>query len=240
MVVSRVRTDVRGFDDALGGGIPVGYVTVVSGAPGTMKSSFCYSILHHNALQEGRRSAYFTMEESRDILLQHMGELGLANGAEAKGMTVLDMGAIRKKMDFPKVRGGQWIELFKSYAEGIAETERISLLVLDSLDVLETMARFQDRRTDLYHLFEWLRDLGTTALIVSERPLDAPVEGRFDEEAYLADGIIHLALHPTSDLYVQRRVRCVKMRSTKHETGYYSLAFDEGRFEVTRAVGGIG
>jgi len=28
------------------------------------------------------------------------------------------------------------------------------------------------------------------------------------------------------------------MRSTRHETGYYALAFDEGKFEVTRAMGG--
>jgi hypothetical protein len=30
----------------------------------------------------------------------------------------------------------------------------------------------------------------------------------------------------------------VKMRSTKHETGYYALSFEEGGFEVTRAVTG--
>ena len=45
-------------------------------------------------------------------------------------------------------------------------------------------------------------------------------------------------MHPTSDMFVQRRVRVVKMRSTRHETGYYALSFDEGQFEVTRAVTG--
>jgi KaiC/GvpD/RAD55 family RecA-like ATPase len=239
MTVSRVKTYVRGFDEALGGGVPEGYVIVVSGAPGTMKSSFCYSILYNNAIREGRKSAYFTLEQGRDILLEHMGELGLADERASRNMNVLDMGSIRKNLNFLQARG-TWIELFKMYASEFAKAQKISLIVLDSLDVMETMARFQDRRTDLYYLFEWLRDLGTTTLVVSERPMDSPVEGRFDEEAYLADGIIQLGLHPTSDLYMQRRVRCVKMRSTKHETGYYSLVFDEGQFEVTRAVGGTG
>ena len=50
--------------------------------------------------------------------------------------------------------------------------------------------------------------------------------------------MIQLGLHPTTDLYVQRRLRCMKMRSTKHETGFYALTFDDGAFEVTRAVSG--
>jgi len=45
-------------------------------------------------------------------------------------------------------------------------------------------------------------------------------------------------MHPTSDLFIQRRLRVVKMRSTKHETGYYALTFEDGGFEVTRAVTG--
>ncbi|HEY4704717.1 MAG TPA: ATPase domain-containing protein [Thermoplasmata archaeon] len=237
MVVSRVKTYVRGFDDALNGGIPEGYVTLVSGAPGTMKSSLTFSILYNNALQEGRKSAYFTLEQSRGILLEHMHELGMTDEKAYKNLSVLDMGTVRKNLNFLQARG-TWIELFKMYASNFMKSEKISLLVLDSLDVLETMAKFQDRRTELYYLFEWLRDLGTTSLIISETSMESPVGGRYDEEAYLADGILHLGLHPTSDLYVQRRVRCVKMRSTKHETGFYALAFDEGKFEVTRAVSG--
>src|SRR6267143_2117515 len=171
MTVNRIPTHVRGFDEALSGGLPEGYVTLISGAPGTMMSSFCFSILYQNALQEGRKSAYFTLEQSKDVLLEHMSELGFTDEKAFKHIMVLDMGTVRKNLNFLQARG-TWIELFKMY------------------------------------------------------------------ESNLADGIVQLGLHPTSDLYVQRRVRCVKMRSTKHETGYYALAFDEGKFEVTRAVSG--
>jgi len=237
MAVNRIPTHVRGFDEALSGGLPEGYVTLVSGAPGTMKSSFCFSILYQNALRDNRKSAYFTLEQSKDILLEHMTELGFTDEKAFKNMMVMDMGTVRKNLNFLQARG-TWIELFKMYASNFMKAEKISLLVVDSMDVMETMAKFQDRRTDLYYFFEWLRDLGTTSLVISENPADQPVKGRYPEESYLADGIIQLGLHPTSDLYVQRRVRCVKMRSTKHETGYYALAFDEGKFEVTRAVSG--
>ena len=237
MAVNRIKTYVRGFDDALAGGLPEGYVTLISGAPGTMKSSFVFSVLYQNALQEGRKSAYFTLEQSKDVLLEHMSELGFTDEKAFKHIMILDMGTVRKNLNFLQARG-TWIELFKMYASNFMKAEKISLLALDSMDVMETMAKFQDRRTDLYYLFEWLRDLGTTSLVISENPADVPVAGHYPEESYLADGIVQLGLHPTSDLYVQRRVRCVKMRSTKHETGYYALAFDEGKFEVTRAVSG--
>lgn len=239
MAKPRVPTFVHGFDDAISGGIPKGYVVLVSGAPGTMKSSLCFSVLYQNALADGRTSAYFTLEQGKDLLVEHMQSLGMEDEAAYKNIKILDMGTIRKNLSFVQARGS-WIELFKMYANNFTKSENIEILVVDSLDVLETMARFQDRRTELYYLFEWLRDLGTTSFLISERPLDLSPSGRHGDEAYLADGIIHVGLHPTSDVYVQRRIRCVKMRSTRHETGYYALVFDNGRFEITRAVSGIG
>src|SRR2546428_650544 len=94
----------------------------------------------------------------------------------------------------------------------------------------------QDRRSELYYLFEWLRDLGPLTFLISEKPLDLGTGGSSPEEAYLADGILALEMHSTSDLFVQRRLRVVKMRGTKHDTGYYAFSFEDGSFEVTRAV----
>lgn len=156
-----------------------------------------------------------------------------------ENLTILDMGTIRKNLSFLQAKGS-WIDLFKMYANNLVKSEGTTLLILDSLDVLEVMAKFEDRRTDLYYLFEWLRELGVTSLMISERPIDPTGGGRFGDEAYLADGIIHLTMYPTSDVYVQRRIRCVKLRSAKHETSYYALVWEDGGFEVTRAVSGVG
>ncbi len=115
---------------------------------------------------------------------------------------------------------------------------RASRLV-DSLEAIEVLAKFKDRRREMYRLFEWLRDLDATSFVIAERP-DWVVEGhvlqgRWDED-FLADGVIHLRLHLVSDLDVQRRIRIVKMRGTRHEAGYLAIVLDEGRFRVTRAL----
>jgi len=96
----------------------------------------------------------------------------------------------------------------------------------------------EDRRSELYFLFEWLRDLAPLAFSISEKPLNLVSRSAPPEEAFLADGIIALEMHSASDLFVQRRVRVVKMRSTKHETGYYALSYEDRAFEVTRSVTG--
>ncbi len=234
---NRIQTHVRGLDEALGGGLPEGYIVLVSGAPGTMKSSLAFSILYENARQEGRKGAYFTLEQSKDMLLEHMASMGMADAQALEKLSLLDMGNIRKNLNFLQGRG-TWIELFKMYCNNVMKADRISTLVIDSLDVLETMAKMQDRRSDLYFLFDWLRDLGPLTLLISEKPIDVGPTSHAPDEAYLADGILQVGMHPTTDLYVQRRVRIIKMRATKHETGYYALAWEDGKFEAIGAVSG--
>src|SRR5207244_910383 len=62
--MKRIPTKMEGLDDVLGGGIPDGGVVLVSGAPGTMKTSLTYHILHENAL-DGVRGLYVSLEQSR-------------------------------------------------------------------------------------------------------------------------------------------------------------------------------
>ncbi len=235
----RIKTYIRGLDEVLGGGIPEGYIVLLCGAPGTLKSSVAYSILFENARQEGRKGAYLTLEQNKDILLEHMASMGMEDPKAMEHLSLLDMGNIRKNLTFLLGRG-TWLELFRMYCDNVMKTDSVSLLVIDDLNVLETLAKFQDRRADLYFLFEWLRELGPLTVLVSEHPLDLGATALQPDEAYLADGVIQLGMHPTADLYVHRRLRIVKMRSTKHDPGYYALSWEDGGFEVTRAVSGPG
>ena len=82
-------------------------------------------------------------------------------------------------------------------------------------------------------------DWDSTTLVVAERP-DVVVHGnvvygRWAED-FLADGILHLRQYLVSDVEVARRVRIVKMRGTRHETGYMALLVDDGRLRATRAM----
>ncbi len=229
----RFKTYVRGLDDALGGGIPEGHVILVSGAPGTMKSSLAFAILYENVLREGRKAAYVTLGPSKEALLEQMASLGLADAAALERLSLLDMGNIRKNLNVLQSRG-TWLEIFKMYCTNVMKSDPISMLVIDSLDVLETMAKLPDRRSDLYFLFEWLRDLGPLTFLVSERPIDPATASGVPDEAYLADGILQLDQAAAADGSVRRRLRVMKMRASRHDPDFLPLTWVDGGFAVSR------
>jgi len=122
------------------------------------------------------------------------------------------------------------------YAEAVRKDVGYDLLVVDSLDVLEMAAQMNsDRRNDLFYLFMWLRGMSVTSFLISETSVDTINGGRF-EEGYLADGVISLKLQSIGETDVQRRIRAVKLRSTNHKTGYFSLMFSDGKFRATQVI----
>lgn len=235
IAVERVKTYIHNFDEYIQGGVPKGHVILISGTPGTMKSSICYSILYNNAKKNGTRSVYMTLEQSKENLLQQMGLMGMNDPEVQEKVYVLDLATIRKNVTEMMAKGS-WLQVFKMYAETIKKDQGYDILVLDSLDVLEMAAQINtDRRNDLFYLFMWLRNMGVTSFLIAETSVDTINGGRF-EEGYLADGIISLKLQSIGESDVQRRIRAVKLRSTNHKTGYFSLMFSDGMFRATQVI----
>src|SRR6266540_143940 len=232
---ARVRTFVEGLDSTLEGGIPWGHLVLIEGSPGTMKSSLAFSILLQNAAREGLHCLYLSLEERTSSLLKQMGSLGLKLEVPRGSLVVLD----------PKTASNllgerpDWIEALQAGIASIKAQRGLDLIAIDSLEALEVLAKFKDRRREIYRLFEWLRDQDLTSFVITERPdwivAGHVLQGRWDED-FLSDGVVHLRMHMVSDVDAQRRLRVVKMRGTRHETGYLAMVLDDGRFRVTRAM----
>jgi len=230
----RLKTYIEGFDRILEGGIPQGHIVLVAGTPGTMKSSISYYMLYNHAVESGRTSVYVTLEQARESLLRQMEKMGMGSDKVVDKLHVLDLSIIRKKLK--EVSGGSsWLQVFKTYIANLKENLDFDMLVIDSMEVLETMAEIRNRRTDLFYLFEWMRELGVTVILISESSAERLIDGKFDE-GYLSDGIITLKMQVIRDVEMQRRIRCVKMRETNHDPSFYSLLFNNGRFQVTRVI----
>jgi KaiC/GvpD/RAD55 family RecA-like ATPase len=161
--------------------------------------------------------------------------MGMSDPEVQEKVYVLDLATIRKNVTEMMAKGS-WLQVFKMYAETIKKDQGFDILVLDSLDVLEMAAQINtDRRNDLFYLFMWLRNMGVTSFLIAETSVDTINGGRFDE-GYLADGIISLKLQSIGESDVQRRIRAVKLRSTNHKTGYFSLMFSDGMFRATQVI----
>jgi KaiC/GvpD/RAD55 family RecA-like ATPase len=233
MVKERVPTYIEGFDEKMNGGIPRGHNILILGEPGTMKSSIAFYILYKNAYEKNLKGAYITLEQSREGLLDHIESMGLDFNQVKENISLVDLSLIRKNLD--KLGQQTWAQIFKMYAQNLKKNMDYDILVLDTLPVLELLANFAEPRNDLFHLFEWLKELDATTILISEMSQSARDFGKYGED-FLADGIIHLTMQNVDGVTIQRRIRCVKMRGTNHSPDYYTLLYGDGEFQVTRVI----
>lgn len=229
----RVRTFVQGFDDKLGGGIPPGQIVLLAGGPGTMKSTLAWNVLFHGAQKDGRPGAYISLEQSRESLIGQLRGMGLDPASVEDKVSIVDLGMIRKNLE--GMAESTWIEIFKMYAQNLRKSLAYEALVVDSLTVLETLARFDHPREELFHFFEWLRDLKVTTFLLTEMRANSEDFGAWGEE-FLSDAILHVKMERVDDANIQRRIRCVKMRGSAHSANYYTLVFQNGALQATRVI----
>ena len=227
-----IPTHIEGLDKALAGGIPEGNVVLIAGGPGTMKSTFVYSVLHRNAAN-GTPGLFVSLEQPAADVVEKMALLGLAPLPEDR-LYVMDMTHLRLAFR-DKEKGKDWIKILSSLFEEAVHAGGYKLFALDSLEVLYSIVAFQEVRRELFHFVGMLKELGFTPFLVAETPLGVPVrEGR--PEDFLSDGIILMEQFPVGAMGVQLRVRCVKMRGSHHDRGYFLLDWDGGKFTATKAI----
>ncbi len=227
---TRIPTRIAGLDERMGGGIPRGFVVLVAGPVGSMKSSLCFSIAL-NAARGGAKTLYLSLEQESASLLGQMRSLGL-DPTGAPEMHLVDLGAVRREID---EESADWLDALCSLVERYKKERGCEFLVLDSLDALYSLALLTNPRRELFHFFQRLRGLRATVLLVSEVGLDEKRFGKHGVEEFLSDGIIHLRLREVESAQVttvRRYVGVVKMRSTAHDTDYHPFLVTRGGFEL--------
>ncbi len=159
--------------------------------------------------------------------------MGFNPGEVDPKVSIVDLGMIRRNFDGMARR--TWMDISKRSASNLKRSLNYDLLVVDSLPVLEIMARLENPREELFRQFEWLRDLKATTLLISEMKPGSEDFGKHGEE-FLSDAIIHLKMERVDDANIQRRIRCVKMRGTNHSPNYYTRIFQNGILQATRIL----
>jgi len=218
----RIRTFIDNFDEVLEGGIPRGHVVLVSGPTGTMKSSLALSVLHNNRLK-GLKGLYISLEESRESLVRTMTKLGFSTDEDF----IVDIGRLRTEHEDAE-EAKDWFQILSTYLSRRVERSPVNLLVIDPLNSLYSLAEIENPRKEIFHFFNFLRDLGVTAFIIAESELD---EGAYSyHEDFVADGALALRFSTNASGKVELLLRCVKMRHTNHSRDYFRLKFESGRF----------
>jgi circadian clock protein KaiC len=228
-----VPTYVKGLDERLGGGIPRGHIVLVAGPPGSLKSSFAFRILYHEAMTRGAPGLYLSMEQSRASLAAQVASLGM-DPAEAKGVHVIDVRALRRELEQMREQP-RWLLGLRRQLGRYKEEMGCDLLAVDSLDALYALTPFENPRNEVFQFFEELRELDATTFLVSETARDSVRLAHHGVEEFLADTIVHLRLREVDAglaTSVRRYIAVVKMRGVEHDLDYHPLLVDRGNFEI--------
>lgn len=230
--MNRIKTYVEGFDKILNGGIPKGSVTLVAGTTGNMKSALTYSVLYENALH-GKKGVYVALQQNEKNINQQMENFGW-NLEKVKGdLYILDRYKIQEGLE--RAYRKRFMDILLEHLLLLKQSFNYEIVAVDCLSAMETMSDFRKPRSEMFKFFDWLRKLDTTSFLVSEMNQDSPLYARYDEE-FLADVIVHMKMEEISDVKIQRRIRCVKMRTSKHNTDWHTLLFSDGKFRVTEVI----
>jgi KaiC/GvpD/RAD55 family RecA-like ATPase len=236
----RIKTYIQGFDEYLYGGLPQGHSIILAGTSGAMKTSLAWSILYRNAHHEGRTGIFMTFEQSADSVMEQMEGFGLPYEHVADRVEIVDISAMRRAIegDIEDLRTEEkwsWIFIVEGLISDLKKKHDFEILVFDSINVFEMIADVNQPRLDLFNFFQMLKKLNITAILIAEM---MPDTNRYTPlgESFLADGIIHLKMDQVDRIRDQRRIKCVKMRGTRHSSDYFSLYFENGHFSITSII----
>ncbi len=215
-----VKTGVEGFDALLKKGIPKGVAILVAGGPGTGKTIFCLQTLY-NAVREGHKCLYITLEEASERLWRHMEEFGWdTKEAQQKGLTILkrDPFKIARSVEalLESLKGRLPIDITE-VTELLPKGPTPYMIVLDSISALESAftGRPESYRIYIEQLFRLFERLGATTFLITETEEAPKTFSRSGVEEFLADGVLVLYNFKVRDLRV-RAIEVLKMRGMKH------------------------
>ncbi|MDB5812359.1 MAG: circadian clock protein KaiC [Betaproteobacteria bacterium] len=203
----QLKSGLPRLDALLGGGIEGGTSTLLSGPPGTGKSSLAAQFVS-TALKDGLCAAMFLFEESVNNLLLR---------TEAMKMdlrTALDAGTLElRQIDPAELTPGEFVHAVCASARAGAR-----VIVIDSLNGF--MNAMPDERLLMTHLHELLTYLGQMGVVtllvgVQQGMLGSPATTTLDT-SYLADNIVMLRYFEAMG-EVRQTIAVFKKRGGMHE-----------------------
>ena len=219
----RVSTGVPGFDELVEGGLPAQRLYVVSGPPGSGKTTFSSQFITDGALN-GQNCLYVTMHESKEELIHDMSnfDFGFEKVMRSDRVQFLNLVTEAGKRTITQfgTEGGLTNRL-----AAFIESNGIDRAVIDSTMLLQHF--FSDMSDEITGFLSALKQTDTTILLISE--MTDPTS--YADEHYLAHGVIFFHNYMESG-GMTRGVQTIKMRGTAIDCDIYKIDFSDNGLRV--------
>lgn len=242
MARPRVSTGAPGLDEKLAGGFPQGKTYLLTGEPGTGKTTFCAGFIL-DGLKKGENGIYISVDEKPAHVVEDAESLGfdLRTPVEEGRLTLLDVSPY-----FNWVRQGKnnVIDTKEVIQDLSKQIRRINAkrLVFDSIVPLVL------HRERVHDVQEFIRDLifsiddnlGCTTIMTSHIWPGAMGVSEHSVEEFLVSGVIQLRMVKRGDGSYVRSLFVRKMRATPVELRewQYEIQHERGLVITAPLLGG--
>ncbi len=217
-IIKRVNTGIPGFDGLVEGGIPEGFVVVVTGTPGTGKTLFSLQFLLEG-IRNNERCIFFSFEETAEQLIKQTIRFGWDIGE------YVDKGYL-ELFGFSRFSTEEILEIID-----IFKPKRI---VFDSLNIFSDINDFR-MSIEWRNIMKELKEKKITCLAVTEKRSAKD----FDEFDFMGDGVIFFDKKHRNELdpYPTYNIHILKMRLTRVNEMPHAFFFTDHGIELTGTMG---
>lgn len=205
-------------------------VVLVTGPPGSLKTSFCYDIIRKYLEKTGSFGTYITLEEPKESQIKNMGDLGVE---PAENMQILDVTDLREIDQIVDEEGTDYVEFIEDILRHRNEEkgDEFTIFALDSLGALYSlMENKENMRKRMFSFFSFLRDLNLYCFVVMERSTGTEAK-LLGDEGFLVDGLINLSIDRQKGK-LTRYLQVEKMRACNHSMEKHALEVGDDGLKV--------
>jgi KaiC/GvpD/RAD55 family RecA-like ATPase len=219
----RVSSGVPGFDEIVQGGLLRDRLYVVSGPPGSGKTTFSSQFITEGA-KSGENCLYVTMHETKEELMQDM------SGYDFGFDQVMASGTVQF-LNLMTDSGKRTITQFgtdgglTNRIVAFLEQQDIDRAVIDSTMLLQHF--FENVSDEITGFLSALKQTGTTTVLISE--MTDP--SSYADEHYLAHGVIFFHNYLDGG-GMTRGVQVIKMRGTAIDCDIRPIEFSDQGLRV--------
>lgn len=234
--VLKIRSGIPGLDSIISGGFRSGRSMVLSGPPGSGKTTFGMQFLSSGARDFDESGVFITLSQSPSEIKNDFKSFGwdVQKLVEEGRLIVIDARPFKEEEGFivldESLYRGESLPFMHLTQLIMSSIKRINAkrIVIDSITVLAMQyANSFYIRQGLQGMIQSLEDHNVSSLLLSE----TDDSGKIPTEWYVASGIISLS-HVRKGDTMERTIQIIKMRGMKHNEQIFPIKINETGIQV--------